>query len=213
MDEAKKMGLNILHYHMSKQVLEKFLKQGLLTKEEFARADNYIYERYEIDKSYGYDWHKKNGSATKEEITHKQANADICNNDEYLSLTDIARQHDVDKPGYAIQSWLRNRNTLEFLNLWEQENNPSYNINGYEDLKGKSLDSSFTVSPKQWIEFTGATGIKSRQGKNGGTYAHMTIACEFLTWLSPRFKLYLIEMCQLPKVRVSDDGIKHTGKR
>lgn len=208
MDEAKKMGLNILHYHVSKQVLEKFLKQGSLTKEEFKKADSYLYERYEIDKSFGYDWHKEDGRVKN---AHNQSQADICSNDEYLSLTDIARQHDVDKPGYAIQSWLRNRNTLEFLNLWEQENNPSYNTKGYDDLKAKSLDSAFTVSPKQWIELTGAIGIKSRQGKNGGTYAHITIACEFLTWLSPRFKLYLIEMCQLPKTLVGNDGIKSTG--
>lgn len=89
----------------------------------------------------------------------------------YISLTEIARVHSEDAPGYVIQSWLRSGNTLSFLNLWEQENNPNYSEVGYADLSRRKKAASFTLTPKLWVEQTKAIGLVSRPGKGGGTLA------------------------------------------
>lgn len=99
----------------------------------------------------------------------------------YYSLTNIARKHSDEAPGYVIQSWLRSRNTLEYLKIWEQENNPGFKLQEYEKLLNRIKAGNFTLTPKQWIEKTGAIGIVSKQGKSGGTYAHIKITYEFLS--------------------------------
>lgn len=95
---------------------------------------------------------------------------------------------------YVIQSWLRSKNTLAFLNLWEQENNPDYREAGYVELLEKKKTASFTLTPKLWIEKTKAIGIISKQGKGGGTFAHPMIGCEFASWISPEFKMLLLKL-------------------
>ena len=112
----------------------------------------------------------------------------------YISLTEIARTHSEDAPGYVIQSWLRSGNTLAFLNLWESENNPDYCEHGYLGLLEKKKAASFTLTPKLWIERTKAIGIISKQGKSGGSFAHPMIACEFASWLEPEFKMLLLNL-------------------
>lgn len=112
----------------------------------------------------------------------------------YISLTKIARAHSEDTPGYVIQSWLRSGNTLAFLNLWEQENNPDYNEAGYVELSERKKAASFTLTPKLWIAQTKAIGIVSKQGKSGGTFAHPMLACEFASWVAPEFKMLLIKL-------------------
>ena len=112
----------------------------------------------------------------------------------YVSMTEIARVHSTDSPGYVIQSWLRNGTTLSFLNLWERENNPNYCESGYEELLEKKKATSFTLTPKLWINQTKAIGIISKQGKSGGTFAHPLIACEFASWLAPEFKMLLLNL-------------------
>lgn len=112
----------------------------------------------------------------------------------YISLTEIVRAHSDDAPGYVIQSWLRNGNTLAFLNLWEKENNPNYHEDGYFELLEKKKVASFTLTPKLWISQTNATGITSKQGKSGGTFAHPIIACEFASWLTPELKMLLLKL-------------------
>lgn len=114
--------------------------------------------------------------------------------DSYISLTDIVRAHSKDAPGYVIQSWLRNGNTLAFLNLWEKENNPDYCKDGYKELLEKKKGISFTLTPKLWISQTKAIGMTSKQGKSGGTFAHPIIACEFASWLVPEFKMLLLKL-------------------
>lgn len=111
----------------------------------------------------------------------------------YISLTDIAKKFSDVAPSYVIQSWIRSSNTIGFLNLWEQGHNDRYSIDGYEALVAKLKTGTFTMTPKQWIEQTGAIGITSRSGKSGGTYAHPLLVCEFMMWLSPEFKLNLLE--------------------
>lgn len=112
----------------------------------------------------------------------------------YISLTEVVRAHSEDAPGYVIQSWLRSGNTLAFLNLWEQENNPNYSETGYAELLKRKKTASFTLTPKLWIDQTKAIGIVSKQGKNGGTFAHPMIACEFASWIAPEFKMQLLKL-------------------
>ena len=119
---------------------------------------------------------------------------DKTHDESYISLTEIARAHSEDAPGYVIQRWLRNENTLAFLNLWEKENNSDYRDTGYIELLEKKKTASFTLTPKLWSEETKAIGIVSKQGKSGGTFAHPMIACEFASWLAPEFKMLLLRL-------------------
>jgi hypothetical protein len=116
--------------------------------------------------------------------------------DDYISLTDIARYKDSDHTDDIIRNWLRNRNTLEFLGIWEQLNNPVFNPVEFDGIRMQSGLNSFTLTPKRWIEATRAVGITSKAGRYGGTYAHKDIAFEFASWVSVEFKLYLIKEFQ-----------------
>lgn len=123
---------------------------------------------------------------------------------DYISLTDIAKSKNPDEPNDLIRNWLRNRNTLEFLGLWEQLNNPSFNPVEFDGFRKEAGLNSFTMSPSKWISTTNATGIISKSGRYGGTYAHKDIAFEFATWISVEFKLYLIKEFQ----RLKEDEIE-----
>lgn len=114
--------------------------------------------------------------------------------DDYICLTDMAKRFGGDD---LIYSWMRNRNTLEFLGLWEQIHNPEFKGGEFETFKKEAGLNSFHLTPKKWIEATQAIGIQSRAGRyGGGTYAHKDLAFEFGSWLSPEFKLYLIKEFQ-----------------
>lgn len=113
--------------------------------------------------------------------------------DDYLSLTDMLKAKDGD---FFISDWLRNRNTLEFLGVWERINNPNFNCGEFAAIKMNSGLNSFKVSVKELIKRTNAIGLKAKAGRYGGTYAHKDIAFEFGAWLSPEFKLYLIKEFQ-----------------
>lgn len=115
------------------------------------------------------------------------------NQDDYISLTDIAKQKNSNDPRFVIQNWMRNRNTLEFIGLWEQMHNPSFNRVEFDTFRNSAGLNSFSLTPKQWIASTNATGIVSKAGRYGGTYAHKDIAFEFASWVSPEFKLYIIK--------------------
>ncbi|MBK9442918.1 MAG: KilA-N domain-containing protein [Comamonadaceae bacterium] len=121
------------------------------------------------------------------------------NKDDFISLTDMSRKFGDDT---LIYSWMRNRNTLEFLGIWEQIHNPGFNSGEFETFKKEAGLNSFHLTPKKWIDATHAIGIQSRAGRyGGGTFAHKDLAFEFGTWLSPEFKLYLIKEFQ----RLKDD--------
>lgn len=115
---------------------------------------------------------------------------------DYICLTDIARYRDAERTDYLIQNWLRNRNTIEFLGIWEQLNNPGFNPIEFDGIKKQAGLNSFVLTAKQWIEKTGAIGLISKAGRYGGTYAHRDIAFEFASWISVEFKLYLIKEFQ-----------------
>ena len=113
--------------------------------------------------------------------------------DDYISLTDIAKVKDSDNPRYIIQNWMRNRNTIEFLGVWESLYNPNFNRVEFDAFRSQAGLNSFVMTPQKWIDSTAAIGIISKAGRYGGTYAHKEIAFEFASWISVEFKLYLVK--------------------
>jgi hypothetical protein len=122
---------------------------------------------------------------------------------DYISLTDMLRNFGDES---ILYNWLRNRNTIEFLGIWEQLYNPDFKPLEFDRFRSQAGLNSFSLSPKKWIEATGAIGIYSKAGRGGGTYAHRDIAFEFGSWLSPEFKLYLIKEFQ----RLKDEESRAT---
>ncbi len=112
--------------------------------------------------------------------------------DDYISLTDIAR-YKSDEPSAVIANWMRNRDTIDFLGVWESLHNPNFNSLEFEGIEKQAGKNAFTISPKKWISLTNAIGIKAKGGRYGGAYAHIDIAFEFASWISPEFKLYVIK--------------------
>ena len=111
---------------------------------------------------------------------------------EFISLTDIAR-YKSDDPTAVIQNWMRNRDVIEFMGLWERLHNSDFKPLEFEGFKKQAGANAFTMSPKKWIEATDAIGIVSKAGRYGGTYAHSDIAMSFATWISPEFQLYIMK--------------------
>ena len=111
---------------------------------------------------------------------------------EFISLTDIAR-YKSDEPTAVIQNWMRNRDVIEFLGLWEKLHNPNFKPLEFEGFKKQAGANAFTMSPKKWIDATQAVGIVSKSGRYGGTFAHSDIAMSFATWVSPEFQLYIMK--------------------
>ena len=112
---------------------------------------------------------------------------------DYISLTDIARYKNVHEPKDVVKNWLRVRDTIEFLGLWETIHNPSFKGVEFDSFRKEAGTNAFTLSPQRWIENTNAIGIVSKSGRGGGTFAHPDIAMEFASWISAEFKLYLIQ--------------------
>ena len=121
----------------------------------------------------------------------------------YISLTDIARYKDSNNTDTIIQNWIRNRNTVELLGLWEVMYNPNFKPLEFEGFKKQAGLNSFVLTPKKWIETTNAIGIISQSGRYGGTFAHKDIAFEFASWISIEFKLYIIKEFQRLKEQES----------
>ena len=127
-------------------------------------------------------------------IIHKQ-------NSDYISLTDMLKAKDGD---FFISDWLRNRNTVEFLGIWESVHNPNFNYGEFATIKSQVGLNSYKISVKEWVIKTNAIGLKATAGRYGGTYAHKDIAFEFGMWISPEFKIYLIKEFQRLKVEESE---------
>lgn len=115
------------------------------------------------------------------------------NEDDYMSLTDIARKRDGEYPSYAIQNWLRNKSTLQYLGVWENLYNPNFNSIEFDGILGEAGTNGFIMTPKRWIEKTNSIGLRTKAGRYAATYAHKDIAFEFASWISPEFKLYIIK--------------------
>lgn len=115
---------------------------------------------------------------------------------EFISLTDLARYADEDDPRYPIQNWMRNKDVISYLGLWESIHNENFKGVEFDTFKNEAGSNKFKISPQKWIRETNAVGMISKSGNNGGTYARSDIALEFASWLSPEFKLYVIQEFQ-----------------
>ena len=131
----------------------------------------------------------------KNKIMNVQGNEiriSIYRNEEYISLTDIAKYRNTSEPFSILNNWLRSRNVIEFLGLWERLHNPNFKPIEFERFRNEAGSNYFVLSPQRWINTTNSIGIISKSGRYGGTYAHIDIAYEFASWISSKFKLYLI---------------------
>ncbi len=124
--------------------------------------------------------------------------------EDYISLTDMLKAKDGD---FFISDWLRNRNTVEFLGIWEKIHNPDFNYGEFAAIRSQSGLNSYKISVKEWVEKTGAIGLRAKAGRYGGTYAHKDIAFEFGMWISAEFKIYLIKEFQ----RLKEQEREHLG--
>ena len=131
----------------------------------------------------------------KTEIIVKEQRINVLriDNKEFISLTDLARYANPDEPKIPIYAWMRNKDVIAYLGLWEQLNNENFKGHEFETFENQAGKNSFYMSPQKWIKETNAVGIISKSGNNGGTYARSDIALEFASWLSPEFKLYVIQ--------------------
>ena len=131
----------------------------------------------------------------KDIIQAKGFTIEVITNDfvnDFISLTDIAK-YKSDEPNDVIKNWMRSKDTIEFLGLWELLNNPDFKPVEFDGFKKEAGSNVFTMSPKKWIDNTNAIGLISKAGRNGGTFAHKDIAFEFASWISAEFKLYIIK--------------------
>ena len=130
-------------------------------------------------------------------ITVQDTSVSIISSNEkdYISLTDIAK-YKSDEPNTVIGNWMRNRNTIEYLGVWESLYNPNFNPTEFEGFKKNAGLNAFTLSPQKWINATNAIGIISKAGRYGGTYAHKDIAFKFASWISVEFELYIVKEFQ-----------------
>lgn len=129
--------------------------------------------------------------------------------DDYISLTDIAKYKNRDDAFIVINNWMRLRDTIEFLGLWESLSNPDFKPIEFDRFRQESGFNAFTLSPQKWIKATNAVGITSRSGRYGGTFAHKDIAFEFASWISAEFKLYIIKDYQrLKEAEISQSALE-----
>ena len=112
--------------------------------------------------------------------------------EDYISLTDLAKEKS-DDPSSVIGNWMRNKDTIALLGVWEKLNNPDFNSLEFEGIEKEAGRNAFTMSPRKWIQLTNAKGIRAKSGRYGGAYAHVDIALDFATWISPEFKLYVFQ--------------------
>ena len=127
-------------------------------------------------------------------VEQKRISIKVINDIDYISLTDMVKG--IENGLSLIEKWLRNKNTIEFLGIWEELHNPDFNSPEFEGIKNQAGLNRFVLSVKQWTQKTNCIGIVARAGRYGGTYSHKDIAFEFASWISPRFKIYLIKEYQ-----------------
>jgi hypothetical protein len=133
---------------------------------------------------------------SKLSVLNQEVTITSVHEEDYISLTDIAKHRNADDPRFIIQNWMRTRSTVEFLGIWEFLNNPDFNRVEFEAVKNNAGSNAFVMTPTKWLSLTRAIGIVSKAGRYGGTYAHKDIAFEFASWVSVEFKLYLIKEFQ-----------------
>ena len=136
---------------------------------------------------------KNNVIKSELNVEDKKISVMRVGNIDYISLTDLARYANPEEPKIPIQTWMRNKDVIAYLGLWESINNENFKGIEFTTFEREAGKNSFYMSPQKWIKETNAIGMISKSGNNGGTYAHSDIALEFASWLSPEFKLYVIQ--------------------
>ncbi|MFP4451958.1 MAG: KilA-N domain-containing protein [Desulfobacterales bacterium] len=136
------------------------------------------------------------GKSRKVNVLDKDIMFYSLNSENYISITDIAKYKNPDAPADIVKNWLRSKNTIELLGLWERIHNPDFKLVEFDQFKHEAGYNHFVLSPKKWIESTNAIGMLSKSGRNGGTFAHADIALEFASWVSVEFKFYLLKEFQ-----------------
>lgn len=134
----------------------------------------------------------KNEISTVINVNDNQIGVLRVNDSEFISLTDLARYSNPDEPKIPIYAWMRNKDVISYLGLWEKMNNKEFKGHEFVTFENSAGSNKFNMSPQKWIKETNAIGMISKSGNSGGTYAHVDIALEFASWLSPEFKLYVI---------------------
>ncbi len=147
---------------------------------------------YFIAGSYGGEMSKIKKEKIKAQGFEIQFYTESLHND-YISLTDIAKYKNKHEPKDVVKNWLKNKETIVFLGIWEKLNNPEFKGVEFDSFRNEAGTNAFTLSPQRWIKRTNAIGIISKSGRYGGTYAHSDIALEFASWVSAEFKLYIIQ--------------------
>jgi len=134
----------------------------------------------------------------KKELIVKNVNINFFSQKEenFISLTDIAKYKNAEAPADVVKNWLRSKNTIEFLGFWEKINNPNFKLVEFDQFWENAGANAFVLSPNKWITKTNAIGLISKSGRNGGTFAYKDIAFEFASWISAEFKLYIIKEFQ-----------------
>lgn len=187
--DVEKSTRNHVSYVFSREVILKdLLQQGIISQTEFERYDQLLYDRYHLDEGLVVPRPRISAPIPNVYITEKSSSPAG-----YISLTEEARKVNPSQPGYLVQSWLRDTSVISFLSYWELQNNPDFDVSGYQALVEELKSPSLTLTAKKWIEATRAIGLQSKQGKNGGTYAHPEIACAFWAWLDPKHLYALIQ--------------------
>ncbi|MBI9039155.1 MAG: KilA-N domain-containing protein [Bacteroidales bacterium] len=136
----------------------------------------------------------------KIEVVGREILIDYKNSEDFISITDIAKFKNPDAPADVVKNWLRSKNAIELLGLWEKLYNPDFKLVEFDRFRNEAGFNHFVLSPKKWIETTNAIGLISKSGRYGGTFAHKDIAFEFASWVSVEFKLYLIKEFQRLKL-------------
>jgi len=187
MTDKEKAELYWAYAISCEKIAKRLVEKEIASQEDVNETLNQIYENI-----HNTDIHKFSVSPGCAEIMHTYLKKGFPKS-KYVSLTDIARKIDKESPSYVIQGWLRSRNTIEFLRIWETKSNLNFDESECDALLEAMRAPSFTVTPKQWITRTKAIGLVSNRGKNGGTFAHPDIAADFHMWLYPEFRLTLIK--------------------
>ena len=193
--EEEKRAEAIWTYCVSKEkILKRLVEKNIIPQDLADTLSDRMLEELNVNDIPGF-----RRSSVGETMIAKHIQI-VSPEDTYISLTEIARQKNTDAPSYVIQSWLRNYGTIEFLRLWEKESNPKFIDEECTALIERMKSSSFTLTLKQWVANTGAIGIKSKQGKNGGTFAHPDVACEFSMWIDPAFRLDVVKKFRMASI-------------
>lgn len=196
-EEISKLYIRIAFRHES--ALDQLISKGLIDKDLADRARKTFYDSLDEE-----ELQTSQKIRTHSEIIRRYMRGMICG--DMVSLTEIAKQYAEDSPGYIIQSWMRSRNTLEFLRQWENDMNGEFDDRACEELIHQAHTTSLTVTPSLWIRKTHAVGMHVKQGKGGGVSAYPEIAADFHLWLDPAERLAMVRLVR--EIRTDEETIK-----